>query len=53
MSTMDELLTQRRIALPTEAQLCTPKQRAGFESRTDYRENSKPTVCFLPPVKLR
>lgn len=43
MDTVDEPLGQRRIALPTEAQLRSLKQAAGFESRTTYRENGKPT----------
>lgn len=43
MDTVDESLGQRRIALPTEAQLRSLKQVAGFESRTDFRESGKPT----------
>ena len=43
MDTVDEPLGQRRIALPTEAQLRSLKQVAGFESRTDFRESGKPT----------
>ena len=40
---VDDELPQMRLTLPNEGQLQTIKQRTGFESRADYREDGKPT----------
>lgn len=39
---VDQPLTQRRITLPTEAQLYAIKRRTGFESIADRREDFAP-----------
>lgn len=39
----DQPLPQRRLTLPTEQQLKAIKQRTGFESRAEYREDGAPT----------
>lgn len=43
MDCADRPLAQARIVLPNEGQLYALKRRAGFESRSDYRENQSPT----------
>lgn len=39
----DEPLEQKQLILPNETQLRKLKQLAGFESRSEYREDGKPT----------
>ena len=40
---VDQVLPQKRLTLPTEAQLYAIKRRAGFESKADSRFNFSPT----------
>jgi hypothetical protein len=42
LDTLDQLLPQKRIALPNEGQLIAIKRRTGFESIAEYRENGAP-----------
>jgi len=43
IDTVDQGLSQKKLVLPTEAQLYAIKRRAGFESRDEYRQDGKPT----------
>lgn len=43
LDTIDQPLTQRRLALPTEGKLYELKRRNGFESIAGYREDGAPT----------
>lgn len=40
---VDQALPQKRLTLPTEAQLFAIKRRTGFESRADSLDNFSPT----------
>lgn len=39
----DDALPQTRLTLPNEGQLLAIKRNTGFESRSDYREDGRPT----------
>ena len=43
VDSVDQELTQKRIALPTPAQLYAIKRKTGFESNPEYRDNYQPT----------
>lgn len=43
LDTADQPLPQKRLTLPTEAQLAALKRRTGFESQAGWREDHQPT----------
>jgi len=43
IDSIDQKLTPKRLVLPTDNQLYVIKRKTGFESRSEFRRNGKPT----------